>query len=246
MEKMKYPRFYSLLRKTRDPKWFKVTTVHTVNLSRSLRKLFRKWESILWTGKWLWSKRIFYSEIWELEPILFTWLTWVIRKDLIEEFERELWRKIYKEIEFLPVEIVPEWWLYDWDYIKEGPVLKDYYLAHVLKRVEDPESIEDCEELSKYDFMWWENSSEPAFSDRVKKIIESKNMKVWKIVEEEWCQPIIRSIQDPKYRKKLEEEKRKEEEERRKKQEGKEKLEKALKDMWVKLWDIKIIGDDKE
>jgi acyl-CoA hydrolase len=56
-------------------------------------------------------------------------------------------------------------------------------------------------------------------------------MKIWKIVEERWCQPIIKALEDPEYRKKLEEERKKEEEERRKIQEEKEKIEEALKSM---------------
>ena len=233
---------YWLNRKTKDPKWFKSTMVHTVNLSRSLRKLFREWTPILWTKKWSGSKKIFYSEIWELEPILFTWLTWVIRKDLIEEFEKELWSKIYKEIEFLPVEIVPEWWLYEWDYIKDWPVLKDYYLAHVLKRVEPKElTLRDCEELKKYDFIWMPDWTDIMFSKKVKKIIENRKMKVWYFQEQDLCKR-ARLKETEEWRKLLEQE----EEERRKIQEDKEKLEEALKNMWVKLWDVKVIKDDKE
>jgi len=153
-----------------------------------------------------------------------------------------LWRKIYKEIEFLPVEIVPEWWLYDWDYIKEGPVLKDYYLAHVLKRVEPKDLVmEDCKELRRYDFIWMPDWTDIMFSKRVKEIIDRRKMKIWYFQEQDLCKR-ARLKETEEWRRLLEQE----EEERRKKQEEKEKLEKALKDMWVKLWDIKIIGDDKE
>lgn len=243
---MKDIKLYWINRKTKDPKWFKATTVHTAYLERKLKDIFYDDKPVLWTSKWQDKVRIYYRNLWELEPILFNSLTWVIRKDLIEEFEKKLWKKIYKEIEFLPVEIVPKWFIVEWKEPKDWPVLKDYYLAHVLKRVEPKElTIKDCEELKRYDFIWMPDWTDIMFSERVKEIFEEKikegELKIWYIQEQDVCK-WARLKETEEWRNKL----KKEEEERRKIQEEKEKIEEALKSMWVKLWDIKVIRKDKE
>jgi len=246
--------FYSLERLSTNPDWFESTTVHDTNLSYDLKDIFYKEEKpVLWTNKWPKDVKIYYSEIWELEPILFWTVTWVIRKDLIEEFEKELWKKIYKEIEFLPVEIVPEWWLYEWDYIKEWSVLKDYYLAHVLKRIDDEKlKLKDCKKLEEYDFIWMPDWANIMFSERVKKIIERQKLKVFKIFNIDICE-YARMKETEEWRKELEQRKKdaekfhKETEELRKwMKKAQEEFDKKMKEMWIDLEKIRGIGRNKE
>ena len=183
--------FYSLERLPRNPKWFKSTTVHTAYLEYELKDIFYYEDrSVLWTNRWPDEVKIYYRKLWELEPILFDGLTWVIRKELIEEFEKELWNKIYKEIEFLPVEIVPKWLVVKWKDPKEGPILKDYYLAHVLNRIkmEDKDKIICEKDLKDIDFLSFWILAEPIFSERVKKILDKQNLKVFDILKDWFCE----------------------------------------------------------
>jgi len=198
--------FYYLQRKPRNPKWFKSTTVHTAYLEYELKDIFYYEDRpVLWTNRWPDEVKIYYRKLWELEPILFDGLTWVIRKELIEEFEKELWNKIYKEIEFLPVEIVPKWLVVKWKDPKEGLILKEYYLAHVLNRINDENlEIKDCEKLDWYDFIWLIWSSCIYFSERVRKILEERKLQVFSIVNIDICE-YARLKETEEWRKKLEE-----------------------------------------
>ena len=199
-------KFYWLNRKPRNPKWFKSTTVHTAYLEYELKDIFYYEDRpVLWTNRWPDEVKIYYRKLWELEPILFDGLTWVIRKELIEEFEKELWNKIYKEIEFLPVEIVPKWLVVKWKDPKEGPILKEYYLAHVLNRIEPKNlNIKECKELKQYDFIWMPDWPDIMFSEKVKRIIEEKKMNIWYFQEQDICR-WARLKETEEWRKKLEE-----------------------------------------
>ena len=156
---------------------FKRLQIFWHNISYEVKDKFYNKEEIT---KWDKNINIFYNKKGNIEPYLYGWIsTWVISKDLIKAFEKEIWKeKLYKEVEFLPIKIVPEW--------IEWPVYNDFYMVHVLNELASTkwyysewwkEKLYKAELVEKYDFFKWKWSTSITFSENIAKVIDSFNMK---------------------------------------------------------------------
>lgn len=144
----------------------------------SLERIFLANDNIIW-NKWSDGRKIYYLNKWDLLSILWWTRTWLINKNLIQTFENEIWKeKLYKEVEFLPVQLVSEesitWWQIN--------LISNYYILNIINKITDTNLKAYSDKIEVCDFLMVDKYlNKIIFSEKVKNILEEEDLKMYNI-----------------------------------------------------------------